>query len=254
MSKGSPFDNSTVYHSHLVRETQDNGPLEITLLSDEPEPSKFGKGKDKKLQIAFKCFGDTHYYPIENDDCGEALSGLKGQTVSITASGRDDEAAIEVQNGEPRSSRSSRRDSDRGERQERSEHGHREQKPEREQHRPSKEEQEAEARKEFTKAKMAVCRAAVLYEACLRAATQLANAHFGTPCSSEDIRGIAATLFIESKNSVNIHKLPLQYLEKTAAKEQPPERKPEPEPERQPERKKPYGEGYDDAEEDDIPF
>jgi hypothetical protein len=254
MSK-SPFEKATVYHSAIVKETQDNGPLEISLLCDEPEESKF-KGRPK--QIAFKCYGETHYYPIENDRCGDALSGYKGKTIKIVASGREKEAAIEVDGDGHRHHREERRESrddrsDRGE-----ERGGRDNRREASiSHRKSAEEREEEQREAFTKAKHFAAKCGVLMDVCLHVAEGLVTKHIpeGNP---EDVRALATTIFIETKSSTDIHKLPVKWIDtKQRQQQQPPareERAPEPPPreERPPERAHP---AIDDSDaESDIPF
>jgi hypothetical protein len=86
----SPFEKSGCYHSQLVTES----PITIKITSDSLE-SKFPKGYGR--YINFECYGKKHTYIIENEQCDRALDGLKNQTVTITASGRGDDAMIEVE-------------------------------------------------------------------------------------------------------------------------------------------------------------
>lgn len=228
----SPFDKQTVYHSALVA----NSPVEMKMLSDKPEE------KFKHLQMAFVCGGDTHYYRIENEDCGKALSGYKGQTITINASGREDEATIEVETSENRGRAPQREERREEPKPERRQEAQRQQPP------ALTEEDRAHF---FKAAKVYGARCSVLMRVAMKFANEILRAELGDEYNSEDIRAMAATLFIEMRGHLDISKLPSTWIDTKKA----PEPKPEPRLEEPPQRKPPAPDpDLDAAAEDDIPF
>jgi len=86
------FQKTTIYHSTLVSE----GEIEA-LLNSEPCKSKF-PAKDGSVQYYVEMIiaGTKHQLILENDSCRSALTGYKGQTVTIRASGSRDNATLDV--------------------------------------------------------------------------------------------------------------------------------------------------------------
>lgn len=253
----SPFEKPTVYHSALVAESK-RDPLEITMLDAKPQASKFPNQNDR---MRFRCMGDEHYYTVENDRCAEALSGYKGETILIRATGREDDADIEVvevvgrgapeRRQEPPPRREARREEPRRE-------SHREREPERTPERQPEDRKAIELR-EFKKAKKFGAQCGVLMDIAMRFAEPLASAHLksdqdGTR-ETEDVRALAVTLFIEMKSMIDISKLPTSWIDTKA--QGVPERQPEPKREEPPARQERRPESApdpDEAEEDNIPF
>lgn len=268
MPTRDPFEKKTVYHSALVKE----GRIEITITCDKPQKSKYNNQPD---YISFKLDGNEHFYPIENDRCGDALSGLKGETVEIEASGGRDDADIEVIGGGGsgrREERHERREEPRREtrREEpRREERRQEQRPP-EKHRRTKEEREEDEDKAFRKARIYAAQCSVLMQVALKAAENALSKHFhpnGTDqepdYSAEDVRATGNTIFIDLKSTTDLTKLPVLYpVEKPKQEEWQPERRPSKEraPDREPEprREEPPPQRRDDPEADldeqDIPF
>ena len=102
----SIFEKKSVYHSALVKA----GQIDITITCDAPQESKFSKpNAPKPPYISFKHEGSEHFLEVENDECGEALSGYKGQTITVEATGSRDDARITVLgSGEPQQQRQTR--------------------------------------------------------------------------------------------------------------------------------------------------
>lgn len=228
----SPFDNKGVFHSAIVK----NSPLEITLTCDGPIKSQFA---GKPPYISFKCEGEDHTYPIENDDCGRALSGMKGETITITATGRDKDAEIIVETSERRG-RSRDPEPRRQERQ-----------PDRQERQaaPPPEDRDAAQLKAFKKAKVFGAQCSVLMQIAFKLAHEILKEEIGlndgAPCwGPEDERALATTLFIEMKSQTDITKLPTHWIDTKAAKQ----------PERQPEPQRREPEPPPDEDEPDIPF
>ena len=80
----------TLYHSELVK----RGEVLLTIKS-EPMASKF-KGPDYVIVFDHDESMERQY-STENDEIAECLKKWKGQTVTLTASGRDDDAEIFVE-------------------------------------------------------------------------------------------------------------------------------------------------------------
>lgn len=234
---------TSFYHSELVKE----GPLEVEMTCDGPIESKF---KKDSYYVTFKWGGDPWTYAIENDECGAALTGLKGQTVTITAQGSREDATITVEGAEPQQRRQPAK-----------------QPPQRQAAPPARqpaareperrltpEEKAEEEQKAFKRMRATGARAAVMMESSLRFALGIArklNTDFPEyPFTPEDIEKIAVTHFIETKSYTDVKALPIKFPDAPAAKA-PPVRQPAPppEPEREPE---PADDGG--VEDDDIPF
>lgn len=282
-SNSNPFENKTVYHSALVAA----GEVEITMTQNEESPSKFDKSK---YIIGFKYDGQEHFYQTENERCGKALAGYKGKTITVVASGRGDDADVEVlgetegggeERGRGRESErapasSSRRESERGRSQERqpAERSGRQQETRgQEQPRRTAEEREADEAKAFKKARYQAAKCAVLMGIAFKASEAALEEQFGPDAfkadvSLEDIRAVAVTIFIELSRSTDITKLPVVMPEPPAPKQQEQRREPEREERREEparqreepareERQAPRKTQPDpdaDAPEDDIPF
>ena len=261
---------STLYHSELVKA----GEVDVTITCDKPVPSKF-PGKPERVSMKFD--GEERYYEVENDECGDALCGYKGKTVTILASGRGSDASIEVigeseprrddrrdDRRETRREEPRRREPERRERTERREPERREREPEprperrREEPRQmTKEEREELQRKTFKKAAIYGAKCAVVYQQAWKFAEQvLANVQ--ADANTEDVRAIATTLYIEIKGHTDIDAMPTAFidLKATAPREPEPRREPEPKREDPPPRQEPARPPVDepDAPEDDIPF
>lgn len=90
----SVFEKQTVYHSQLVAES----PLVVKITSDVLK----SKWKDQatgadKFYVNFEHNSHKHSLNLENQNCEQAVAGLSGQLVTITASGSRDDAALDVQ-------------------------------------------------------------------------------------------------------------------------------------------------------------
>lgn len=217
----SPFDKSGVYHSQLVKESDRDNPLEITVTCDGPQKSKFNNQPDF---ISFKIDGKDHYYGIsENPRCGDALSGMKGETVFIIATGRGDDADIEVVNAAGEGSRRQRQPARQEQRRE-------ERQPQRQERRSDPEPQRQQERKQpaalteadraehFKTAKVLGARCAVLMRIAFKhsklilleelGVTRDGGPNYGT----EDVRALATTLFIEMRSTTDINKLPHTFI------------------------------------------
>jgi hypothetical protein len=239
----SPFPKKSIYHSQLVKEC----PIEVTITGAGPQASKFKGHPDF---VACKIDGDEHFILVENDNCAEILTGLRGETVTLTASGRGADAEISV---EPSVRRGREDREDREEPPPRREE-RREREPERQREEPRGRETLELA--EFRKAKVLSGRAAVLLEICLLHAVRLNDQYLhdkSGPPNSEDIRALAVTLFIDTTRRVNIENLPTKFIpkEKPLPKEKPPERRQEQRREEPPPREP---DPDLDAASDDIPF
>lgn len=116
----------------------------------------------------------------------------------------------------------------------------------------------AEEAKALKKARMQAARCSVLAQVALKSAEHTLTEHFGpakfdADVTTEDIRAMAAVIFIELSRSTDITKLPTKLPEPEAPKEREPERRRE--PERDTRRQDPTADDPDDtASERDIPF
>lgn len=280
-------EKATLYHSALVHA----GPVEVTITCDKPIRSRFDGKPD---YISLKHEGASHTYNIENQACADALTGLKGQVVTIEATGREDDAAIYVTdvNGDPVSA-----DQAPAQRQAPARQPQRQAPPARQQapaqrqqapaqrqapahNAPPKLTPEEKAKKEevaFRKMKQTGARVSVALESSIRFAEKLfVDLGYGTTDTEgffkvnegvtfEDVRAFAITHFIETKSITDINALPMKWLDLSKPEPQPPpQRQPpprqqhqEPEPQHEPpeERRAGGGAPYSESpEEDDIPF
>ena len=222
------FEKKSVYHSALVKAS----PITITLTCDAPQESKFSKPNAPKPPfISFKHDGSEHFLEVENDECGEALSGLKGQTVTIEATGSRGEARIEILEG----GGSQRQQQQPPPRKAASSPAAGAAKPR------TPEDREAEELKAFKRMKVLGARVAVAMQSSFKFAKMILDKEM-PGAGTEDLRALAICHFIEVKSTTDLHGLPTHWIETAAAPKQP-ERKPEPPPA-----------AADDADLDDIPF
>jgi hypothetical protein len=80
-------EKKTVYHSTLVK----HGPTQITIKSDVRN-NKFNKYGSIEIEHE----GQQQWISPENQAVADALRGLQGQTVNVTASGSKGDAKLEV--------------------------------------------------------------------------------------------------------------------------------------------------------------
>lgn len=219
------FDKKSVFHSALVQATAD-GPLQVTILSDVLK-SKFKRDGQDAYYISFRHNGKEHQYNVENDQCKNALQGLKGKTVELSATGSRDEAQVfaEVVGGSANRPPTSKPSSQRSE-----------PPPRRE---PAGEDHHAKLKR----AKVRLMRAAVAYGCCYRAAQSVVKEVVGAEMPADHLPAIASTFFIFLDRSGMIEDFPVTPKELASERPKPPP--PEPEPEPEPE---------EPAEEDEIPF
>jgi hypothetical protein len=83
--------SKTIYHSQLVKQS----PVQVTFTSDVLD-SKFKKQGTPSKFVCFKIGNDEFSHSVENDACVQALTGLKGQTVTLVATGSREDARIEI--------------------------------------------------------------------------------------------------------------------------------------------------------------
>lgn len=79
------------YHSNLAKLS----PVTVTVTSDVM-PSKFKKEGSPNKWVVLKINGEEFSHSLENEACATALTGLKGQTVMLRASGSREEASIAI--------------------------------------------------------------------------------------------------------------------------------------------------------------
>jgi hypothetical protein len=86
-----PEKPKTIYHSHLVS----RGEVEATIKGDPLESTK----KRGEFYTTLTIDGFDHYLIIESDDIKAALTGYRGQTVVLRASGsgKDGQAHLDVE-------------------------------------------------------------------------------------------------------------------------------------------------------------
>lgn len=89
-------DKKGVYHSTLTG----FGPAFVTITSDVFKSKYPNKDGSDKYCVTMQHEDTEHTYTVENDECAKALQGLKGQQVTLTASGARDTATIDVKGGE----------------------------------------------------------------------------------------------------------------------------------------------------------
>lgn len=81
------------YHSALVA----NSPITVRVVS-EPRESKYRKqGESGHLYVKLDADGYEFAYGAENEDCARPFEGKQGQTLTITATGRGQDARIKLQ-------------------------------------------------------------------------------------------------------------------------------------------------------------
>lgn len=85
-------DKSGIYQSTLFK----HGPATVTITSD-PMASKYPKGYGRVVYLTHE--GHEQNIMLENKACEDALRGLKGQTVTIEATGSKEAAGIKVTGG-----------------------------------------------------------------------------------------------------------------------------------------------------------
>lgn len=242
--------SKTLYHSELAG----MGDVDVLVKDPAPKPSKY-QGKPDIIFLVIQ--GNERIYNVENQNCGAALTGLQGQTVTLRAEGSRDDATITVF------------DAPSGHHQPNPQPRHRDpnlpQRPPAQQQqmpparnpapsqqpaasgRMTKEQRAAHEFEAFKKASRASKQIGILFQLCLDRAMEITV----DKLTNEDRRQIAITMFIELKGRIDIHALPIE-LPQSAAPAQPfPARQPA--PPRQPE-PPPDDPGLDPAEEDDIPF
>lgn len=236
------FDKKSVYHSALVRA----GTIEVEITSDVLN-SKYGK----RPYINFTYCGNDHTYETENDECADALEGLKGKIVELTATGSRDDASIDIHVvGEAKGGGRQHQ------RQQRSSGGQRQSAP-----RQQAQSGGGDERQALVKAYQTLQRCGTLLEACLLEARGISG-RAGLE-TEESIRAIATSLYIDMQRRVNVDDLPRE-LPPLKNQEQQPEqrqeqprqqasRRREPEPEPEPQQAPPQvdEDGYAD---EDIPF
>lgn len=243
------FDKVGCYHSDLTKA----GDIVVTITSEGPQKSKYA---GKPNFIGFQCDGKSHTLSIENDAIGEALTGFKGQTVMLRASGRGENATIEVLDAgsaptppparppaqapakaapakaAPAAPAAANR-------------------PASAPHTPESE------LKAYNQMRRLVAQTGLTIENCLRASRAAFHRAFNvTDEGAEafdgkfmaDIRATANTQFIEVKNLVSFPALPTKAPDPNAAKPPPPPPPPPPEPE------PPAAAPENDLDPDDIPF
>lgn len=239
-------DKKALYHSHLVAA----GPVEVTITGNSPQKSQWA---GRLNYIPLKHEGFDHWLDLENPDCEAAMSGLQGQTVTITASGRGADARIDV--GQAFAAQPPRQ-----------QHQQQAQPPARNPapagHAPvtrqpaagsggaqaaaaGKQARETDERKMLIQAWKLGERAGILFEIAIHNAKK-AVANELPEATVEDIRIISTTLFIEMKGLIDVRMLPTKWpppaAEPPPRQQAPPPPPPPPEPE------------LDPAAEDDIPF
>ena len=83
------------YHSNLAKLS----PVTVTVTSDVM-PSKFKKEGSPNKWVVLKINGEEFSHSLENEACATALTGLKGKTVTLRASGSREDAAIAIGDAE----------------------------------------------------------------------------------------------------------------------------------------------------------
>lgn len=214
------FKKKGVYHSELVQA----GTIEVQI-TGEPQRSKY---QGKPDFIGFKYDGQEHFLTLENDTIRDKLSGLKGQTIQITATGSRDDADVDVYVNDDQDDQEQRRDTRKPAQEARSSQPRKPRQDDNDS--TSREEMEARAvKKAFVYNK----RAAVLFEISLMNAKVVAQNSEIHPDDIESIRAIATSLFIETCRNVDLNLLPIKL---PPAKQEPERRRPrQPEPDLEPE-------------------
>lgn len=89
-------DKKSIYHSYLAKA----GPVQVTITSDVLTSKYKKEGEAGHYYVNLSHEGSEQSYPIENHQGKEALSGLRGQTVTLIATGYREDAHIEVQDSQ----------------------------------------------------------------------------------------------------------------------------------------------------------
>lgn len=237
-------DKKSIYHSALVN----SGDVVVTITSDGPQQSKF---QGKPDFIGLKHEGSEHILSLENESCGTALTGLKGQTVMLRASGRDGDACIEVfdapddyQGPAPkRASAPPPRQPAGAPREQRVAQPPPRQPAQAPKNGASLAQSEAEA---FTKARHHAARIGIIMRLAMKASEDACKHDFAHG-TNEDQRAFAITMFIEMNKMITAAGLPVVYpVPKQPAKREP-ELPADPEPD-------PAPDPRDPRDLDDIPF
>lgn len=229
----------TLYHSELTKACAD-GPVKVKVKSDVLKSQYKRDGKDS-YYVTLYFDGEDRTYNCENNACRKALDGRKGDTIHITASGRDDDAEIVIEDDQDDAGETPRREERESEPEPRSSR-----------QRETTERPPAAAHdphKVVAHFKTRLARAANAYKLCLGAAyAVIGRGDAGHELSPADIKDIAGTLFIYMDRSGLVDDMPWKMPEPKAA-EPPPKPKDEPPP-----KPKPAPAAEPDAPEDDIPF
>lgn len=215
----------TLYHSELVG----MGDVDA-MITDGPRPSKYD---GKPPIVMMRIDGTERIYNVENDGCGQALTGLKGQTVTLRAEGSRDDATITVfdapsghhqPNPQPRHQEPARSQMPQRP-------PPREQAPPQEQRQPArnpaaaeqpkrtKEQREADELAHFKRASRLAKQCGVLMELSLDEAVRATDGRL----TNDDLRQVAITIFIELKSRITPDGLPISrpVLAAPAAQPQP---------------------------------
>jgi hypothetical protein len=222
------FDKKGLFHSDLAKAEE----VTVTITCDGPVKSKF---KGKADFISFKCEDGEHFYSIENEACGEALTGLKGETVTIKASGRDADAMIEVFAAEEQPKRPPAKAPAKQQTQQTQ--------PTRTapvKNNPAAPHTPDSELKAYNQMRRLVAQTALTMENCLMATRAAFHRAFKVKDSDEaraafdgnymeDIRASANTVFIEAKGMISFPNLPTKAPD-PGSKPPPPPPEPEPEP------------------------
>lgn len=84
-----------IYHSTLVS----TGPVFVKVTSDVlASKPQYAKGFGHYCYLEHE--GSEQSYYVENQQCADALTGFKGQQVTITAAGREGDATLKVEGGD----------------------------------------------------------------------------------------------------------------------------------------------------------
>lgn len=214
------FKKKSVYHSELAAA----GDIYITVTSAALTSKFKPAGEAGHKYVEFEYDGNKHQYIAETEDCADQLGAHKGQSITIRASGRNEDAEIRVvgPTGQP---------------------SHQ---PAPQARQPAQQpSQQPPHPKEavYTKARVLAAKTAVLYGICVQAAESVVKLHpvletNDSVSNAQIIKEIATHFSIKlEREGVNLKELPVAHPHE-APKPTPTPPEPDPEPE----------------EEDDIPF
>lgn len=248
-------ETKTLYHSELVKA----GDVEVTVESDLEE-SKYKRGS---YYVVLYFENRKRTYNPENRRCEQFFDGRKGETLTIRAVGRDDDADIElIQEGRSSGRRDDRKEEPR--REERRET--RREEPRREE--PRREERSRDDRrdernappvltpdKKYRVAKGHLMKFAALYHECFKAAAAIDDHEVKLkliePRKVNELDDVATTIFIQAVRERIHDMMPWNFdgpkdsappREPERTREEPTRREPAPEP------------PPPDAPADDLPF